>query len=88
MKIKEDLMIRNIMGEWIIVPMGEKLTEFNGMIKVNDSGAFIFKLLENDTTKEAIIGAMLKEYDINEQTATTKLNEFIKVLADTGLLEA
>ncbi|MDD4296604.1 MAG: PqqD family protein [Ruminiclostridium sp.] len=88
MKIKEDLMIRNIMGEWIIVPMGERLIEFNGMIKVNESGAFIFKLLENDTTKEAIIDAMLKEYDINEQTATTELNEFIKVLADTGLLEA
>ena len=88
MKIKEDLMIRNIMGEWIIVPMGERLTEFNGMMKVNESGAFIFKLLENYTTKKIIIDAMLKEYDIDEHTAATELNEFIKVLADAGILEA
>lgn len=87
MKIKEDLMLRNIVGEWIIVPMGERIPEFNGMVKLNESGAFIWRLLEGEITKEKIIAAMLKEYDVDEETAAMEFDAFFKTLADANMLE-
>jgi hypothetical protein len=88
MRIKEDLMLRNILGEWIVVPMGERLLEFNGMIKVNESGAFIWKFLEKGAEREEIIAAMLEEYEIDEAAAAAELDEFIETLSKAGVLEA
>ncbi len=88
MKIKEDLMLRNIVGEWIVVPMGERLLEFNGMIKVNESGAFIWRLLEQEKSREEIITAMLDAYDIDERKAAVELDSFIKTLINSHVLEA
>jgi hypothetical protein len=87
MKIKEDLMLRNIVGEWIIVPMGERLTEFHGMMKVNASGAFIWKLLEHETIREKIIAAVVEEYDIDEAAAMRAIDEFLDTLSDANVLE-
>lgn len=88
MIIKDDLMLRNILGDWIVVPMGERLLEFNGMLKINESGAFIWKLLENENNEQEIIAAMLEEYDIDEATATIELNTFMNTLLEANILEA
>lgn len=88
MKIKEDLMLRNINEDWIVVPMGERLKEFNGIMKTNQSGSFIWRLLEAKKSKEEIIAAMLEEYDINEETAILEYDAFIQVLKEANILEA
>ncbi len=88
MKIKEDLLLRNIAGRWVIVPMGERLLEFNGMSEINDSGAFIWNLLVIGCTKEDIIAALLEEYDIDEATAAVDVVGLIKTLSDANMLEA
>lgn len=87
MKLKEDFMLRNICGEWTIVPMGERLTEFTGMMKVNDTGAFIWKMLEKETTKEEIVTALLEEYDVDRETAECTLEDFVSVLEENKVLE-
>lgn len=88
MKIKEDLMIRNINEDWIVIPMGERLKEFNGMIKTNQSGSFIWRLLEVQKSREEIIADMLEEYDINEETAIHEYDTFIQLLKEANILEA
>jgi hypothetical protein len=88
MKIKEDLMLRNINEDWIVIPMGERLTEFNGMIKTNQSGSFIWKLLEAEKSREEIIAALLEEYDIDEKTAALEFDTFLHTLLKANILEA
>jgi methyltransferase-like protein len=88
MKIKEDLMLRNIAGEWILVPMGERLLEFNGLIKVNKSGSFILNLIENEKTKKEIIEAVLEQYEVDEETAIREVDTFLQTLVDAHILEA
>lgn len=88
MKIKEDFMLRNIAGDWIVVPMGERLAEFNGMIKLNESGAFIWKLLETGAARDEIIATMLKEYDVDAETASAEADMFLEKLTEAHILEA
>lgn len=87
MKLKEDLMLRNVGDEWIVIPMGERLLEFNGMIKLNETGAFIWNLLENDIKKEDIVTSLVSEYEINPENANKEVDTFLKLLADEGVLE-
>ena len=86
MKIKNELMLREIAGNYIIVPVGGELVDLNAMININDTGAFIFKALETETTPEEIVNLMLKEYDIDVETAKNDVNEFIDVLRKNSML--
>jgi hypothetical protein len=87
MKIKDDLMLRHIADSWVVVPMGERLLEFNGMLKVNDTGAFIWRLLEQGKTREQIVSAMFDEYEIDLETASREADTFIKVLSEAHVLK-
>ena len=45
MKIKEGYILRNVAGSFVVVPIGEAASEFNGMMNLNDTGAFLFEKL-------------------------------------------
>ncbi|MBQ3782461.1 MAG: PqqD family protein [Lachnospiraceae bacterium] len=87
MKIKEDMMLRNINGEWMVIPMGERLMEFTGMLRLNESGAFMWNYLQEGTTKENLVEALLSEYEVDEQTATKAVDEFVEMLKTENILE-
>jgi len=87
MKIKEDFMLRYIADEWVVVPMGERLKKFNGLIRLNESGAFIWKLLEKDVSKDEIVTAMLEEFDADEKKVSEDIEAFLRKLEDALILE-
>lgn len=62
MKLKYQFVINNVAGETVAVSVGDSVGRFNGYIKLNETGAFIFKKLKNDTSREEIIDEVLKEY--------------------------
>lgn len=59
MKRKNDFIIRKVAEQYVIVAIGEESKRFNGMIKVNTSGAFIWDLLENEIDLETIVKSIL-----------------------------
>ena len=52
MKIEKDFILREIAGDYVIVPTGKTALEFNGLITVNELGAFIWEKLQQETTEE------------------------------------
>lgn len=87
MKIAEGFSLMSIVDSNVVVPLGEKNISFKGMITLNDSGAFLWKQLQADTTKDELLQAMLQEYEIDEATATTDIDKFIKTLKSVEILE-
>lgn len=86
MKLKYDFAVREIMGEYVIVPLGEGALEFAGMISTTETGAFLVEALKNDVTCEALLKRILEEFEIDEQTALGDLDEFLNRLRDLHLL--
>ena len=87
MKLKLEFVVNNIAGSFVAVPVGNNNDEFNGYIKLNDTGASIFNLLKEETTEDAIVSALLKEYtDASEEEARETVREFVGKLQDAGLL--
>ena len=87
MKIKDTFLMKEIAGNYVVVPTGNELVNLNGMITLNDSGAVLWGLLENDTDKESVITGMLKEFDIDRETAEADIDEFLDLLRKIGALD-
>ena len=47
MKLKYEFVINNVAGETVAVSVGNNDGRFNGYIKLNETGAFIFKMLKD-----------------------------------------
>ena len=45
MKIVKEYILREIAGEYILVPTGETTQEFNGMITISETAKFIWENL-------------------------------------------
>lgn len=87
MKLKYDFVINKVAGETVAVSVGDNDGRFNGYIKLNETGAFIFKTLQKDVTREEIISGLLKEYpDATEKDAAESVDDLIKKLNEAKLL--
>lgn len=45
MRIKKEFVLREIAGDYVIIPTGKTVLEFNGLITVNEVGVSIWKML-------------------------------------------
>ena len=87
MKIKNDFVLKTIAGTNVVVPLGSNTVSFRAIITLNESGAFLWQSLENDITKEQLLELMLKEYDIDHDTALLDIEEFLNKLREAELLD-
>ena len=86
MKLNPNFIARKIAGELVIVPIGPASSSA-GLITTNDVGAFIWGQLEKGKNADEILAAILNEFDVDEQTASADINEFIGQLKQVGALE-
>jgi len=87
MKIKENFMLRKVADCYVVVPVGAAVAEFNGMINLNEAGAFLWQLLENETTVDDVVCEMLKQYDVDAETAKADVEKFVAQLREGSLLD-
>jgi hypothetical protein len=87
MKVKSNLILREIAGSWIIVPVAEMVVEFNGLMNLNESGAFLWRKLAEGAEMEELVSGMLAEYEVDEETARADIQEFVNLLEEKGLLQ-
>lgn len=82
MKIKEGFILRQIAGEDIVVPIGNNIANFNWVIRLNESVAFLWKTLQEEISKEELIDFLIKEYEIDENLATNDVEGFLDILKE------
>lgn len=86
MKLSENFALRQVAGTWVVMPLGDATLDFNGMMTLNDTGAFLWKALEQGDDKNALVAALTAEYAVNAEQAEEDVAEFIAKLADAGCL--
>ncbi|MCI6190084.1 MAG: PqqD family protein [Clostridium sp.] len=86
MKIKDGFVVREILDSYMAVPVGERTRDVHGVIALNETGAFLWKMLEEDTSEDKLIASMVKEYEITEETAKDDIKEYLSFLREKGWL--
>lgn len=87
MKRKDGYILRNIAGSHILVPIGEEIANFNGVISLNDSAKFLWEQLEEHITTEQLIDRFTEEYEVDMELASKDVTGFIGILIENGMLE-
>ena len=85
MKLKPEFVPHDMGGEYVIVPTGEN--SFAGMVRCNGTAAFIANCLLEDTTREAVVAAMLDKYDVSAETAGVAVDKILDKLRSIGAIE-
>lgn len=82
MKINKEYVITTLSDETILVPVGDENEYFSGVVRTNETAAFLIELLRKDTTEEELVSALLNEYDVDRATAEKHVHEILKKLRE------
>lgn len=87
MQINKDFTIQKV-GEssYVAVPVGKTSIDFHAMVRLNETGAFLWKLMaEKDCTEEALVDAILAEYEIDRETAAADVHRLVEQLRENKI---
>ena len=80
MKIKKELLKRQVGGESFLVPLGKTVYDSNGLFVLTELGAFIWDLLPEAENEEEILAWILEKYEVDEDSAKADLIVFLQKL--------
>ena len=87
MKIKKDFILRKVADSYVVVPVNKLTLDFNGIINLNETGAFLFGKMQQGTDRDSLIAALLDEYDVTSEKAAADVDAFIKKAEEADVLE-
>ena len=87
MKINKTFALRNVANTWVVLPLAEKTVDFNGMLKLNESGVLLWKQLEQGAERESLADLLVNEYEVTRDQALADVDEFIEILIKAGCIE-
>ena len=87
MKLKENLVLREVAGIWVVLPLAEKVLDFNGMLSLNETGVVLWKLLEKGSSREDMANALVEEFEVDFDQALNDVDEYIEMLKSAGCIE-
>lgn len=79
-------MLRQVGSQTIVVAVGSASRDFNGIIRLNALGKFLWESLSEDCEENDLVTKILNTYDIDEATAKADVSEFIRKLKGADLI--
>lgn len=86
MKLKDGFLLREVAGQTVVLPTGGEL-DLNMMITLNETGKFLWERLQTETDEDALVAALLGEYDVDEEIARKSVGAFVAKLNENGFLQ-
>lgn len=87
MKIKDGFELRKFGGKWLAVTVDEAADENNVLVTLNETGAFVWKLLQNESSYSNVISSIVENYEVDEAVAMNDLDNFLRICRENGILD-
>ena len=68
--------------EYVLVPLADNIADMNRLFTLNETGAFIWELIDGKKNVGEIINALTDEYDIDNETASKDVLLFIENMSN------
>lgn len=86
MRIKDGFVVREIMGQCVVVSTGEASETFSGMIKLNDTGKDVWEGVAAGKSEAEIAEQIENDYDVNKERAEASVKKFIDEMKEHGFI--
>ena len=87
MKIKDGFVLKNLGGKNIVIAVGERSKEFNGIVNLNTTGVFLWQLLSEGSNETKLVLELCNKFEIDKKTAQEDVAAFIGSLTSAGFIE-
>lgn len=87
MKTKEHFILRQVADTWVVMALGDATIDFTGMLTLNDSGAMLWKALEQGADYEELTERLISEYEVTWEHARKDVNAFVEKLINAGCID-
>lgn len=87
MKTNKNFVLRQVADTWIILPVGEATVDFHGMMTINETGVFLWRMMEQGCEKAALSEALVKEYEVEYSRAQEDVESFLSRLKKVGCID-
>ena len=85
-RVKSGYVIREIAGEYLVIPVALQDEPESKVIILNSSGKLLWEALEQQKTMEELIEVMDENFEVSKEEARADIEEFIKHLKENELL--
>lgn len=86
MKIKDGFILRKVGIQYVVAATGKASESFNGMLRLNETGAFAFRLLQEGITEAELVERIVAEYEVSEEAAQSDVGQFLARLQEADAL--
>ncbi len=88
MKIKKGFVLRDMCGEHIVTAEGLEHVNFNKLISLNSTAAFLWKkVAETEFTAESMADLLVEEYGIDSALALKDAGNLARSWIEAGIAE-
>lgn len=89
MKVKENYMLREIAGNFVVIPVGQNVADYKNMLHLNETSVFLWNELQNEISFDELLKRMAVKYEASENEVSIlekDLNEFLDKLRKLEVL--
>jgi len=87
MKIKKGFVLRPTLGYTVVVATGELAAKFNGMIKLNETSADIWRWIDEGLSREEVICRYADTYNVSDEIAARDYDAMVAQMNEAGVFE-
>lgn len=89
MKLKDGLILREVAGQYVIVPTGKRVQEITNIVYISSSAAYLWDYMkDHEFEKEDLVKRIMKHFSgVTEEQAAADIDRFLKTLSDNSILD-
>lgn len=89
MKVKDQLVLREIAGQYVIVPVMERVRDVQSMVYISSSAAYLWQYMEGkEFTLDELVDLILAKYkNVTREKAQEDIIAFLQILAKNNIMD-
>lgn len=87
MRASTGFILRNLAGEYVVMPEGNNIGAFGGAILMNELSAFVWEQLKVSVSRDELLARILDRYEVEEKTAAADLDALLAEMKRMGIIE-
>ena len=86
-RINPDFILREIAGEYTIIPTGGDNVFSNAVMAPNETAVFLWEAFQQPSTIQDVVVEAMQKYDVTEEQIYNSISNFVKQSLDFKVLE-
>ncbi len=89
MKLKDGLILREVAGQYVIVPTGKRVREVTNIVYISASAAYLWDYMkDHEFEKDDLVKRVMEHYTgVTEEKAAEDIDKFLNTLSNNSILD-